>query len=209
MKKNKALTAAISVLSLTMVSMCAIGGTFAKYTSQDSATDTAKVAQWGITITANTYHEAFHTATTTQDTKITAAAVGGNAIVAPGSEGKLVGISVAGNPEVNGTIAHDATFSITEASWTVDGQFYCPIEFSNGSTTVKGVEYIDKYDDLVAALNLLDGGSSFNAGASVSDTYTLTWKWAFENGHDDLDTLLGDAEPTFGATISTTVTQVD
>ena len=50
MKKNVFLKIAAAMLVLCLASTCAIGTTFAKYTTADSAADTARVAKWGITV---------------------------------------------------------------------------------------------------------------------------------------------------------------
>ncbi len=61
MKKNKALRAASALLVLTLLTTSIIGGTFAKYTTSDSATDTARVAKWGVTlqVSGNLYGKAY------------------------------------------------------------------------------------------------------------------------------------------------------
>lgn len=52
MKKNKMLRLASVLLIVVILTTCVIGGTLAKYTTSDSAADTARVAQWGVTVTA-------------------------------------------------------------------------------------------------------------------------------------------------------------
>lgn len=61
MKKNKALRAASALLVLTLLTTSIIGGTFAKYTTSDSAADTARVAEWGVTlqVSGNLYGKAY------------------------------------------------------------------------------------------------------------------------------------------------------
>lgn len=54
MKKNKALRLSAVLLVVTLLTTCAISGTFAKYTTQASATDTARVAKFGIVVEATT-----------------------------------------------------------------------------------------------------------------------------------------------------------
>ena len=48
MKKNKLMRLASCLLVGTLLTTCAISGTFAKYTTQDAAADSARVAKWGI-----------------------------------------------------------------------------------------------------------------------------------------------------------------
>ena len=53
MKKNLFLKLASGLLVLCLASTCAIGTTFAKYVTGDSASDTARVAKWGITVSTS------------------------------------------------------------------------------------------------------------------------------------------------------------
>ena len=52
MKKNIAMRVAAFLFILTMISTCAFATTFAKYTTKGEATDSARVAKWGVTISA-------------------------------------------------------------------------------------------------------------------------------------------------------------
>lgn len=49
MRKSKSMRMASGLLVVTMLSTCMISGTFARYTTQDNASDTARVAKWGVT----------------------------------------------------------------------------------------------------------------------------------------------------------------
>ena len=50
--KNRFTQLASALLVLTLLSTCAVSGTYAKYVTSASATDTARVAQFGVTITS-------------------------------------------------------------------------------------------------------------------------------------------------------------
>ena len=50
MKKNRMLRTASALLVLTLLTTSTIGGTFAKYVTSGRATDTARVAKWGVEI---------------------------------------------------------------------------------------------------------------------------------------------------------------
>ena len=52
MKRNKMMRIASVLLVAVLLSTCVISGTFAKYTTSNSATDSARVAKWGVIITA-------------------------------------------------------------------------------------------------------------------------------------------------------------
>lgn len=53
MKKNKTLRAAGILFLATMLTTCMTAGTFAKYTTSDRAEDSARVAKFGVTVTAD------------------------------------------------------------------------------------------------------------------------------------------------------------
>ena len=53
MKKNKTMRAAGGLLIATMLTSSIVSGTYAKYVTTDSATDTARVAKFGVTVTAS------------------------------------------------------------------------------------------------------------------------------------------------------------
>lgn len=61
MKKNRMMRLASVLLVLTMLSTSVISGTFAKYTTQDSAEDSARVAKWGVEVqvVGNLYGETY------------------------------------------------------------------------------------------------------------------------------------------------------
>ena len=52
MKKNKMMRLASSLLVAVLLTTSVISGTFAKYVTSDSAEDSARVAKWGVTVTA-------------------------------------------------------------------------------------------------------------------------------------------------------------
>lgn len=53
MKKNRMMRLASGLLVAVLITTSTISGTFAKYTTSDSATDEARVAKWGVTVVAN------------------------------------------------------------------------------------------------------------------------------------------------------------
>ncbi|MBQ3417951.1 MAG: hypothetical protein IJH32_08960 [Ruminococcus sp.] len=53
MKKNKIMRIASVLLIVTLLSTCAISGTFAKYVTTGEAEGTARVAKWGIVVTVD------------------------------------------------------------------------------------------------------------------------------------------------------------
>ena len=113
MKKNKTLRAAGILFLATMLTTCMTAGTFAKYTTSDSAKDSARVAKFGVTVTADgsLFGEEYaskeggdkpinfsgdaNTGTVQVSTK-------GENVVAPGTKNDTgLGFTVAGTPEVD------------------------------------------------------------------------------------------------------------
>jgi len=125
MKKNKMLRMASALLVLTLLTTSVIGGTFAKYTTTAKANDTARVAKWGVVITASgsLYSNAYAkenvadgkgnlpAAWTTDGNTLAnsisvAAATEEDNIVAPGTKSYGDGLSfgISGTPEVAVTV---------------------------------------------------------------------------------------------------------
>lgn len=141
MKKNKMLRMASALLVLTLLTTSIIGGTFAKYTTASTGTDTARVAKWGVTINMDsdlfkaeyngteTGYEAKATVKTTETDK---------KLVAPGTTGTGLNVSSTGTkPEVsyNMTITlNGTTAKIPSLEYKLEGETgsksYDPVKFS-------------------------------------------------------------------------------
>ncbi len=123
MKKNRMLRLASALLILTLLTTSVIGGTFAKYVSEGSVSDTARVAKWGVEIkTSGTlYSDAYAkkgetdgntpavrptTAETSFGNISVSASTANDNIVAPGTKSYEEGLSfaLAGTPEVAVTV---------------------------------------------------------------------------------------------------------
>ena len=61
MKRSKLMRAASLAMVLCLATSCVVGGTLAKYTTQDSASDVARVAKWGVDlqIVGNLYGDTY------------------------------------------------------------------------------------------------------------------------------------------------------
>lgn len=122
MKKNRMMRLASILLVCVLMTTSVISGTFAKYVTTDSASDTARVAKWGVTalVSGSLFGENYYAFSDTEATsnKIAAStqqsvdvsSTGGN-IVAPGTtsdEGLRLAIS--GTPEVANTVTVEAVY---------------------------------------------------------------------------------------------------
>ena len=114
MKKNKAMRSASVLLVATLLTTSVISGTLAKYTTQDAAEDTARVAKWGVELQAigNLYGDTYKDRIVTEnDTTATVQSVDRTAdVVAPGTQNaEGFTFSLKGKPEVDGTITTTIT----------------------------------------------------------------------------------------------------
>ena len=198
MKKNVMMRVASALLVAVLMTTCAISGTFAKYTTTDSATDKARVAKWGVEITANA--EMFTTSengtTLGAKTVLSAGAVNDIAdVVAPGMSGELADSTITGTPEVAVEVKYEASLTLT--GWEVNSAYYCPLEITVGTDTFKGLDYTDVAAfeaDVEAAIDAYT--AKYEAGTDLSGAAApvVSWTWAFEvAGNDAKDTALGDA----------------
>lgn len=232
MKKNMMLRTASVLLIAVLMSTCAISGTFAKYVTTDSGSDTARVAKFGVVVEADSFGM-FKTDYDTTDTlkfsgaySVSAATGDRDDLLAPGTSGSFADIAITGTPEVAVDVAIVATVDVS-GDWTVDGDFYCPVVVTVGTEEISGLAYTSAADFAAAIKAKIDGKSAQYApntdlGTEYNTTnLDLAWAWAFETGADDAakaennkkDTALGNKAVTEDLTISIgvsiTVTQID
>lgn len=221
MKKNKMMRAASFLLVAVLLTTSVISGTFAKYVTTATGSDSARVAKWGVTITAN--GSTFAQEYATDDINVVGAiakSVVSNAdkLVAPGTGGSMVAMTLAGTPEVAVKVTYEADLALS-SNWTVDGgTFYCPLKFNVEGTEVNGATYDNAADLETAVENLINGwtkvyAANTNLSTVADDSVSVSWVWPFE-GEDEKDTFLGGQAAagnpaTVALTIETTVTQVD
>lgn len=224
MRKNRMMRLASALLILTMVTTCAISGTFAKYVSADSATDTARVAKWGVT--ASVEGGAFKTAYEKTETAVsfTNTVESSTKLVAPGTDGTFTGVALTGTPEVAVRITKTATVNID--GWNIDHDnddnadyYYCPLRVKVNGTEYYGMDFstADAFEAAIkSAIELSNGdypvGTDLSTIASMNGDYT--WKWDFNPTTpytDEYDTKLGDlaTAPEVELTVSVIVEQID
>lgn len=119
MKKNKMMRAASGLLVATLLTTSVISGTFAKYVTSDSASDTARVAKWGVVATVSgdlfgaTYSAVANGNSiithSTNDGTVSSGVNASDFVVAPGTKNDTgMKISVSGTPEVATKVTIDA-----------------------------------------------------------------------------------------------------
>ena len=214
MKKTKFMRAALLLLVLTLITSCFVGGTFAKYTTKAEGSDSARVAKFGVTVSAT--KDAFKAEYTGTDNAVTVRGASGARVVAPGTGGSFTAAMVSGNPEVSVKVTNEGTVDLGN-NWTANGAYYCPLEVTVGGTTLKGTDaaYTSVDDFEKAIKDAIDGTTKdYAAGTPISgsdSTPAISWEWKFEGNDDANDTALGNAETpaTISITVTTTVTQID
>ena len=227
MRKIKTMRAASALLVAVLLTTCTISGTFAKYVTSDSGTDTARVAKWGVTVDAEGVSDAF--AKEYGDT-VKAESTSTLDVVAPGTNGLLGAITLKGTPEVAVAVTYDSDLKLE--NWKVGSVEYCPIIITvdgvtygvTGMKDSSGVEATNKYSTvaaLVAAVNdAIDNRAAQTYGPNT-DLSTVTghglkvsWEWAYDKNDDAKDTALGDNaagenHAIIQFNVEATVTQID
>lgn len=237
MKKNRAMRIAALLLVLTMMTSCFVGGTFAKYTSGDNGSDMARVAKWGVEVEVKNfdmfttdYKTDDATATFTGDYSVSSATGDRDDVMAPGTSGTFTNIAIKGTPEVAVDVIVEATVAV-DGNWVIDGDFYCPVVITVGTTAICGLKYDNATDfanDIAAAIEGYSEQYGPNTDMTTIDAnFDISWAWAFEDADhvalacdcaagaqtDTEDTKLGDRAVAEDLTISIgieiTVDQID
>lgn len=183
------------VLLITMVVLCLVSGTFAKYTSEFNGTDSAVVARWNVSdgdalktfdiFAASKIYDTVNMAEV-QDADVNQQ-TGGDAgeelgKIAPGTWGKFT-YNIANNSEV--TSEYKVTYKADEKNifllWSKDG-----------------IDWVDNVEELNVETTTLN--------MNTDQDLAIYWKWVFDAavetgaaGQDDeADTKLGTGEDTNG-----------
>lgn len=223
MKKNKLFIIGLVTVFVALLSLTLVSSTFAKYVTTSTGTDTARVAKWGVNITA-AGNDAFSKVYRTDDTSVTGIASSvisstEDKVIAPGTKGNFAAVTVSGTPEVAVKIERKA--EVTLSNWTINtDEFYCPIVIivKLGGTST---EFTQGGDTNTAATLEAAIETAINKTINVApntdlsgeiNSLEISWKWDFGNGTTDAkDTALGNlgTAPTITVEVVTTVTQID
>lgn len=238
-KKNRTLRAAVLMLALVLITSCFVGGTFAKYVTSGDAGDNARVAKWGVSITAHDTGDVFakeYDAIAGQDNTVIAG--GEYKVIAPGTKKDNAAlVTLSGKPEVSVQVTYNAEhFSLT-GNWIGDenNTFYCPLiikvtgkvgdavktETINCVEKTSAAEVETAVKNAVAACSATYGPNT-DLSAVAGDSLKISWEWPFEGtanqGQTDAkDTYLGNQAataigldiPAIHIPVTATVTQID
>lgn len=220
MKRNKLFLLGLFVVFAAVLSLSLVSSTFAKYTSSDDGSDTARVAKWGVTIDVQHDEDAKTVTDTLTDADEThISVVKESKLLAPGTKGSLLSASVTGQPEVALNVT--VNFTLTLSDWSVGGAEYMPLVFKatiNGANkTYKIGDGTDEYATIAALTAAIKADLEANNGEKAADfdlankfDFALSWEWAFE-GDNAKDTALGNATtaPTMTIEYEILVVQID
>ena len=221
MKKNVMMRLASFLLVAVLISTSAISGTYAKYVTEGTGTDSARVAKWGVdievagTMFAETYESG-------NETVVSAGAVNEvSKLVAPGTKGDMTNITITGTPEVDVIVNYEAT-KVDLNGWADKDGYYCPLVI-----TINGTDkyYLDSYTSELEAENVIkeaikNYSKTYEANQDLSavaaDNLDISWEWPFyvDEAGDISDTYLGDkaaegTPATIEIEVKCTVTQID
>lgn len=202
MKNNKTVKFMALVLFVTILAIILVSGTYAKYTTSATGSDTATVAKWSIKLgdediaksTEKTFTiDLFSTITNTDGSEEKNVKKTDGTLIAPGTMGSFTLASLKNESEVN------AKYSVT---YTLSNESGVPLEF----TTNKDDESSWKSD--FTAINVSNESLATDATATTATVY---WRWAFtkDTARDTSDTTLGTTTPTVTLTAKIDVEQAD
>lgn len=228
MRKNKMMRAASGLLVATLLTTSAISGTFAKYTTSSTGTDSARVAKWGfndtssITLTDlfknaytdNTNGETVKSNETTED------------VIAPGTAGSATFDFKYSGATAKPEVAYTFNVSTEGSSCTEDIKNNKNIQWNLDNGTW------GTWDALMTSIQALDGnvaddkyaaGTLPNAFNQNSNEHTVSWQWIFDDtsatgateesikAQDTIDTAMGNKDTLDNVTLKITITatQID
>lgn len=213
MKKNKMMRVASVLLIAVLMSTCAISGTFAKYTTSVSSSDSARVAKWGFEPVAMDITGLFDKVYDEGATDYTVESEVD--VIAPGTQGfaqfafaydEANGINA---PEVDYTFKVDITGTECDDSIKNNPNIQWKLDSGDYGT----------WAQFIAALEALDGDEDYEAGelpagfGTADNTHTIYWRWIFTTGvaSDEMDTDMGNADDLADVkiVIKITATQID
>lgn len=210
MKTNR-IVALLAVLCL--ITTCFVGTTLAKYTTTAEGNDTARVAKFGVELTANSniFAPEYAKDGSGANTGVSVLADDTKDVVAPGTAGTMTAFTIGGAPEVDvqvtATLAQVDPISMVTLpagngykNWTTAD----PADTYDVAANYYPVVWTLKQDGTVKATGNLEAIQTYLTGTlsgiyeveddtfdALAGNWTLDWTWAYESGKDAEDTSLG------------------
>ncbi len=220
MKKFNATKMMALLMALCLITSTFVGSTLAKYTTEVSGSDTARVAKFGVVLTADA--DIFAKEYAGNDAISVKSDSATDDVIAPGTAGNAVLFTIDGAPEVDvqvtatlgdftmatlptGSYKNYTEYVDTDSDGVKDGYAdfnlandYKPVYWTlkKDGVAVVGCENVnlDVIDTYLE--NTLSGKYEVEADAatgfeSINGDYELSWTWAFEGVNDAADTFMG------------------
>lgn len=220
LKNNRTMRAAVLLLALVLITSCFVGGTFAKYVTSNQAADLARVAKWGVSITAHqtggVFAEKYDAIAGEENTVV--ADDGKTNVVAPGTKKENAAlVTLSGKPEVAVKVTYSAEHFRLDGNWKgADNEFYCPLiikvtgkvgdkvetETINCAKITSATEIQTAVQNAVAARSATYAPNTDLSSVTVAgDGLKISWEWPFEGTAnpgqtDEKDTYLGNQAAT-------------
>ena len=191
MKTNRTLRLGWILLILTMASFSAVGSTFAKYISSDGASDSARAAKFGVvaTVSGDLFGPAYsgptaNTIVSTGDASVTVQSVNRtDLLVAPGTKGGTLTISLRGTPETNTRITLDHVKGSDGKPYAVVSPFlkggrtyFSLVSPYDGTITVEDRATMYNGDGYLNGTAANRNRKSIDRVAVSADYYPIIWK---------------------------------
>lgn len=173
MKKNVMMRLASFLLVAVLISTSAISGTYAKYTTQDSGSDSARVAKWGVELQVfgNLYGDTYKNLIVEETaTDLTVQSVDKTAdVVAPGTKNEEgFTFSLNGTPEVDSQVTAKIAY---ENIYLTAGEYGVMVDVASEVITAANYdEFVDGADLYVKGATGFTQATGWDASA---DYYTL------------------------------------
>jgi hypothetical protein len=212
-KKNEFVRILAALMALTLFSAHAVGGTFAKFTTQAVASSSARVAKWSFEVgpatdrqditkmTFNLFEAIKDTGGEDDDAEVKGSTTTDH-IIAPGTAGDIY-LGLENDSEV--TARYDIEFVETENKASI------PMEYRIAG--VNNSDWTTNLNDLKISTTDASGNIIEARTLTPNDTtsFVLQWRWQFNNNRDAADTSIGESTGSTAVEVSATITatQVD
>ena len=231
-KKNVFTKLGIATLGAAMLSVCAVSGTYAKYTSSVAATDTARVAYWGFgqnTAKLELFKNAYAIDSGSIDGNMSVkSSQESEKVIAPGTKNECQ-LSFAYTSSANGAVTapevaynFSVTIEVTGEYGQIDNNSSFVWTIKQGETE-QATEYnsVEQFkaalQSILVSADAVDGSKTYKPGElpeffkDSSKKLYVGWEWKFDNGNDKADTQLGSQTTLadISVEIGITATQID
>lgn len=206
-EKNKSFVIVLGIFVLCLITTCVVGTTLAKYATSGSTNDEARIAKWGVTVSAEA-DPLFENQYSTSYNKLVVES--NSNVVAPGTSstdanGAAVFV-IKGTPEVASKIKIDMERvedvflkagiytdpTKSNSKFTLDSDYY-PVVFILREKNTEGNKVLaeGKLSDIKKFLDTEYNDLKYDPNTSLDFTFELAWVWNFEQ-NDKADTYLGN-----------------